>query len=352
MTYGGDRVKPDELRASSAPEAAGAPDTVEAASPFPPAFRWEASPSEAPTQVFGAIDANTAGSDAPATTHAIRSSPAYQQRPSHVEDLFQPVDRPTDSSAPPWAESDLPPIAEQQDAWMRRNPEAFKPAAAASRSKQIIGIAVLAIVVLGLVGATVAYFLTGSPDRTGRGQSAAPLIAPARDLPAPPAPLPAPADTASALIEPPGRSRGGGGLFDLPKLESSNLLPQPVLNALGGAGMTDGVLKTTTVDDSTIGMFALTLPDQRAAIDVAQTIATVQRDGGLRPDDNRSLQGVAVLGSDPSLASTAYRTVYVLYNRVIYFEVFGPDREAVLTNFDSLFHQQVAHAPPTVWTGR
>src|SRR3712207_1467424 len=135
--HGGDRVEPDELRASSAPEAASAPDTVDAASPFPPEFRWEASPSEAPTQVFGAIDANTAGSDASATTHASRSSPAYQQRPSHVEDLFQPVDRPvdrpgdrpTDSSAPPWAKSDLPPIAEQQDAWMRRNPEAFKPVA-------------------------------------------------------------------------------------------------------------------------------------------------------------------------------------------------------------------------------
>ena len=38
-----------------------------------------------------------------------------------------------------------------------------------SRSKQIIGIAVLAVVVLGLVGAAVAYFLAGgSSNRTGQ----------------------------------------------------------------------------------------------------------------------------------------------------------------------------------------
>ncbi|MGH3786702.1 MAG: hypothetical protein ACRDRG_09170 [Pseudonocardiaceae bacterium] len=347
-------MKPNELHAADAPE------TTAAASPFPPAFRWEASPSEAPTQVFSTVETSAAVGDPAAATQAVRSSPSYQ-RPSQVEDLFQPVDRPADrpvdrprdGSVPPWAEPDPPPIAEQQDAWMRRNPEVFKAPAASSRSKQIIGIAVLAIVVLGLVGATVVYLLTpGTPDRTGSGEIGAPLIAPARDLPAPPAPLPAPVDTASALIEPPGQSRGGGGLFDLPKLESSNLLPQPVLNALGGGGMIDGVLKTTTTGSSTIGMFALTLPDQRAATDVAQTIATVQQDGGLKPDDNRALQGVAVLGSDPTLASTAYRTVYVLYSRVIYFEVFGPDREAVLATFDSLFRQQVNHAPPTVWTGR
>lgn len=305
-------------------------------------------------------------------SRAARSSPSYQQPSGPVQDLFQPVDKPIDrpvekqvnvapegardGSAPPWADSDLPPIAEQQDAWMRQGSEAFHaPAANPPRSKQILGIAVLAIVVLGLVGATVAYFLTASsPDQTGDAQIAASQpAAPARDLPAPPAPLPAPVDTASALVEPPGRPRGGGGLFDLPKLESANLLPPPILNTLGGGGMTDGVLKTTTSGGTTIGMFALTMPDQQVATDVAWTIAAVQRDGGLKPDDDRALQGVAVLGSDLDAASTVvYRAVYVLYNRAIYFEVFGPDRDAVLATFDSLISQQVAHAPPTVWAGR
>jgi hypothetical protein len=316
---------------------------------------------------MGPVQANPPVNHPARPAQAVRSSPSYQQPPSPAQNLFQPVDKPIDrpveepidrstgGSAPPWADSDLPPIAEQQDAWMRQGPKAFQTAVTPLRSKQVIGVAVIAIVMLGLVGATVAYFLTaGSPDQTGDGQIAASQpAAPARELPAPPAPLPAPVDTASALIEPPGQPRGGGGLFDLPKLESVNLLPQPILNTLGAGGMTEGILKTTTSDGTTIGMFALTMPDQKIATDVAWTIAAVQRNGGLKPDDNRALQGVAVLGSDLDAASTVvYRAVYVLYNRAIYFEVFGPDRDAVQATFDSLLNQQVTHAPPTVWAGR
>jgi hypothetical protein len=212
---------------------------------------------------------------------------------------------------------------------------------------------VLAVVVLGLVGATVAYFLTAGPGRTGSDQipAAAPTAAP-RELRDPPAPLPAPVDTAHALIDPPGQVRGGGGVFDLARLESENLLPRPILNALQAGGMTDGVLKTTTAGVNTIGMFALTMPDQQAATTVAQTIATTQLEGGLKPDDNRALQGVAVMGSASGSESPVYRAVYVLYNRAIFFEVLGVNRDAVLATFDSLIKQQVNYAPPTVRVGR
>lgn len=234
---------------------------------------------------------------------------------------------------------------------MRQGPEVFETPTRQSWPKQIIGIAVLAIIVLGLVGATVAYFLTaGSPDRPTSAASQ-PTEA-ARDLPAPPAALPAPADTARALIEPlPGRTRGGGGPFDLPQLKSDNLLPPPILKALQDGGMIDGVLKTTTAGGTTIGMFALTMPDQPAATTVVRTIVAVQHDGGLLADNNRALQGVAVLGSAPGPPSTVYRVAYVLYNRAIYFEVFGPNRDAVLTTVDFLINQQVTYAPPTVRGG-
>ncbi len=298
-----------------------------AASPFPPAFRWEAAASEAPTQVMAG-------------------------------DLFQPVgasrdepiSKPTGDSAPPWADSEPPPIAEQQSAWLRRGPDVFATPAMRSGSKQIIGIAVLSVVVLGLVIATVVYFLTTGPGRTGSEQLAAPQpTAAPRDLPAP---RPAPVDTSHALIDPPGQIRGGGGLFDLPQLtESTTLLPRPVLNALQTGGMTDGVLKTTTTGGSTIGMFAFTMPDQQAAAAVVRTIVAVQHDGGLQYDAHRALPGVVVLGSAPGSPSLAYRVTYVLYNRAIYFEVFGPKRDAVLATIDSLISQQVTYAPPTVRVG-
>ena len=374
LTPGGGRVKPNESPAASAPEAA---------SPFPPAFRWEVSPQEAPTQVMRAVGRDTAqggvgrdtaqGDAVEATqegrtgdvgdygrTQVVRPTPSPPQRPDEVRDLFQPVDtplqepiyRPSDSSAPPWVDSDRPPLAEQQSAWLHQGPRGFEAPAMQSWSRHIIGITVLALVVLGLVGAAVAYSLTArSPDQPGSAQVAPQPPAAPPDLPAPPAPLPAPVDTAHALIEPPGQLRGGGGPFDLAQLESTNLVPRPILIALQAGGMTDGLLKTTTAGSTTIGMFAFTMPDQKAATVVARTIAAVQYDGGLLADNHRALQGVTVLGSAPGPPSTVYRAVYVLYNRVIYFEVFGPNRDAVLTTVDFLINQQVNYAPPTVSGG-
>jgi hypothetical protein len=351
-------VQPNESPPERAPEAA---------SPFPPAFRWEAS-QEAPTQAMGAVGRGMNSE----RTQVVRSSPDYRQGPGEAGDLFQPVGAPLGEpigdpdggSAPPWAGPDLPPlteqsiaeqpIAEQQSAWLRQGPEVFQAPTMQSRSKQVAGIAVLGSVLLGLVGATVAYLLTAhSPDRTGLDQGAAPQpTAAARTLPDPPAPLAAPVDTEHALIDPPGQSRGGGGLFDLPKLTSTSLLRPEIQGALQTGGMTEGVLKTTTVGGSTIGMFALTMPDQQAATTVAQEIATVQLDGGLKADNNRALRGVAVMGSVPGSQPTAYRAVYVLYNRAIFFEVFGPNRDAVLATFDFVINQQVNYAPPTVRVGR
>jgi hypothetical protein len=134
---------PNESPAEGAPEPA---------SPFPPAFRWETATQEA-------------------------------QHPAEVHDSSQPVGtrldesitRPSDSSAPPWADSDLPPMAEQQSAWLHLGPEVFQGQATQSRFKQIIGITVLTVVILGLAGAAVMYFLAGgSPAKKGSEQITAP----------------------------------------------------------------------------------------------------------------------------------------------------------------------------------
>ncbi|MDQ4093359.1 MAG: hypothetical protein M3143_08145 [Actinomycetota bacterium] len=363
-----------QRRDAPAPDAAGATGNApQVASPFPPAFRWETSSPEAVTQVMPAIGQDATGEvqdsqrtqvGAPQSSYPTsplyQGSPSYQQEQGQVRGLFEPVGGRAapdlGNSAPPWTNSDLPPIAEQpiaeqQSAWMRQGPEVFMTSALQPRSKQIIGIAVLAILMAGLAGAGVAYFVSGGSEQNQASSEESALPeqpTAARQLPAPPAPSPAPVDTPQALIEPPGEPRGGGGLLDLPRLESTDLLPQSILNALRAGAMTDGVLKTTTDGGNTIGMFAFALADEQAATDVVNTIATVQRDGGLKVDDSRAQQGLAVLGSAPGSRTIVYRGVYVLYNRAIFFEVFGSDYDAVLATFDSVLSQQLSHAPPTV----
>ena len=392
------RQRRDALVRDAAGAAGNAPQV---ANPFPPAFHWETSSPEAATQVMQAVGPDTdedalaeasqvvgtgavqdlqrtqvgAPRSAYPATPLYQGGPSYQQEQGQVRGLFEPVGGPAardlDNSAPPWTNSNLPPLserpiteqpraeqplaeqplAEQQSAWMRQGPEVFVTSALQPRSKQFIGIAVLAILMAGLVGAGVAYLLSGGSEQTQASSEESALpeqpVA-ARQLPAPPAPSPAPVDTPQALIEPPGEARGGGGIFDLPQLESTDLVPRPILNVLRAGGMTDGVLKTTTDGGNTIGMFAFALADEQAATDVARTITTVQRDGGLKVDDSRAQQGVAVLGSAPGSRSIVYRGVYVLYNRVIFFEVFGSDYDAVLASFDSVLNQQLTYAPPTV----
>lgn len=165
------------------PNESPADGASEPASPFPPAFRWETSTQEtstqeASTQVIGAVRRDTALRD---------PSP----------------DEARESSTPPWAELEPPPIAEAQNDWLRLGPEEFQSPAPQSRSKQIIGIAVLAVVVLGLAGAAVAYFLAGgSSNRTGQ-ITAPPTTAPRVQPVLPSAPAAAPPVTSDTPLPTP-----------------------------------------------------------------------------------------------------------------------------------------------------
>ncbi len=154
----------------------GAP---ESASPFPPAFRWETSTQEAPTQVMGAVGRDTALRD-----------PSLDER--------------SENSTPPWAQLDPSPIAEQQSDWLRLGPEAFESEVPESRSKRTLGIAMLAVAGLGLVAAAVVYFLIGgAPHRTGSGQvTAPPTTAPSAQPVLPTVPAAAPPVTAVAPATP------------------------------------------------------------------------------------------------------------------------------------------------------
>lgn len=99
---------------------------------------------------------------------------------------------------------------DQQLAWLRAGPEVFHAPVTQSRSKQIVGLSALAVVVAGLA---VAYFVAqGSPDRTGSETTSPPLARPAPSGPTttaapviPPSPVPtniAPAITPEAPVSP------------------------------------------------------------------------------------------------------------------------------------------------------
>lgn len=374
----------DELlrdRGGAAPEPGSAdhsPAGSSPRSPFPPPFRWETTPRNETTDVIPpvpAVEPDTGGDSdttqvVPARTepqpepqpqpqprsesqsepesentqvvHQITHGPHRPESKQEIPGFSTPV---ADSSTPPWT------LPEEQQAWVSQSTGKFE---LFSRTKNTLGIVVLAVLVLGLMSAALGYVL--SDDSVGQASDngqhtppAAPLEPMAtQELPAPPEPSPAPENTRQALIEPPGQIRSGGGRFDMRRVENDSLVPPSIIAALGSADMTDGVLKTTTRGSTTIAMFAFTVRDEQAASAVVDAIIAEQRDGGLEDDYSRALQGVTVLGSTEGSAETVYRAAYVLYDRVIFVEAFGPNRTAVLVVIDALLAQQVDHAPPTV----
>ena len=262
---------------------------------------------------------------------------------------------PAEDSSPPWGGGDLPPIAPPTSSeWAPQGPESFAGEQQPSGNGRKILFSALAVIVV--VGLGVAVWLLFIRD-TNSGNEAAPGQAPpvasptsSAPLPMPPAARPEPSSDEDALITAPGSPRAGGGNFDIAALSSSKLLPDPMIAALQQNGMTSGRLNTSTQDSTTIGLFSLTLPNSAAARTIADTYATTQQSGGLTANRDLSMQGVPVFSTSTKSAQGVFRSVYVLYNRVIIVEVFGGTREAVQNIFVPTLQQQVDHAPPTQHT--
>jgi hypothetical protein len=254
--------------------------------------------------------------------------------------------------SPPWGASEFPPIAPSRSSeWVAQGPETFEATPSSGKGRKVAFSLVAVVVLAGLGFAIWLLFIkdggqstVASPTDSRQSAPPAPTTKP---LPEPPVAKPEPADNDSALIKPPGNTRAGGGTFDLSGMKSNKLLPTSVLDALGQAGMTEGLLKATTNNSSKIGLFALNLPDPQGAGEVAQEYARVQRTGGIPANQDLSMNGVQVFSSSGSASESVFRAVYVLYNRVIIVETIGPDRTSVQKQFQELLSSQVQHAPPT-----
>lgn len=262
-------------------------------------------------------------------------------------------------SAPPWGGDDLPPIAPQQAGggggsfeWgggVAQGPEG-QDKKSSGNGRKILFSVLAVVVVVGIGFAVWALFIkdngdvSADPGTQPPSSSAAPS---SKALPAPPPAKPEPSSDSESIIQAPGNPRNGGGPFTLDGLVSNKLLPDQVITALQQGGMTSGLLNTSTQGSSTVGIFSLTLPDPAAATTAANSYADAQKNGGLSPNSDLSMQGVPVYSTSAKSSQGVYRAVYVLYNRVIILETFGPDRDAAKSLFSDLLQQQVTYAPPT-----
>lgn len=315
------------------------------------------------TQVVGPHDTASERTQAVPAWQVQQPGP-YQQGPQSPPGGFaapqQPLwNVPQEDPTPPWAGSDLPPIAPTGGfEWgdgsspVSQGPESFdsEPKSSGNGGRKVLFSALAVVVAAGLGVAVWLLFFHGgnTPQGIATGTPAPTAASPTtKQLPAPPPAKPEPADDKAALITPPGTPRNGGGDFDLATLKSNKLLPDSVISSLTQGNMTSGRLNTSTDGSITIGMFSLTLPNADTASQVASQYADTQKNGGLPANEELAMQGVPVFSTRGGSGQAVFRSVYVLYSRVIIVETFGSDRTAVQDEFKTVLEQQVEHAPPT-----
>ncbi|OXM71244.1 flagellar basal body-associated protein FliL [Amycolatopsis vastitatis] len=260
--------------------------------------------------------------------------------------------QPQQDVSPPWGGSEFPPLAPPSNNadWISQGPESFQTQPSSGKGKKIAFAVVAFLVVAGLgFGVWALFIKDGGSPTPPVAQSSSPQPPPAptvKPLPEPPAAKPEPGDNSSALVTPAGTTRAGGGEFDMDKLQSAKYLPTTVVEKLKQSGMTEGLLKTTKDGDVTLGLFALELPNAQAASAVAAEYGNAEQEGGLTVNRNLSLHGVPVFSAADS-SQQVYRAVYVLYNRVVIIDSFGPQKDATLSSFKTLLTAQVQKSPPT-----
>lgn len=344
--------------------------------PFPPPFQWGQPGTESgdSTQVIQPVEAPRAEPDQEDRTQVVRESDPDRTQAVSDPDRTQTVSGvgtqgpprgqqrggqggwTQDEESPPWAGSESTPVIAPNTTWMKQGPESFESGSA--KRGRLVGTVVGGVLVVALAVVAIIYFTNaGTTSETATPQGQAPAAGGAGQqatsstprLPAPPPQKPEPKSAPASLVTPPGMVRQGGGPIKKGQLAESTFLAPEVLDALGDAGFTNGVLKATTDQDVKIGAFALSVRDSAAATEVAQAYGSVQTEGGIPARRADAMQGVAVYGTpeEATDGDQTRRAVYVLYQRVIILDVTGPDRQRVESSFKELLDKQVAFAPPT-----
>ncbi|WP_116044596.1 DUF1707 domain-containing protein [Amycolatopsis palatopharyngis] len=317
---------------------------------------WQAQPpqqqpQQPPPSPAGGFPAQQPGAGPVSPPGGFAPPPHLQQ--GQQPQQGQPWNAAQEDVSPPWGGSDFPPIAPQShdSGWVAQGPETFEAKPSSGKGRKIAFAALAVVLLAGLGVAVWLLFIkdSGQDSQPPAAQetSQQPPAPTSEPLPEPPAVKPDPADLDTALVDPPGEERSGGGEFDIDKLAENKLLPEPMIQALSEADMSEGLLKTTADGDYVVGLFALKVKDPQAAAAAAQAYAATQEEGGIPARPELSLQGVPVYGTGETAKKSVFRGVYVLYDKVVIVEQFGTDPASTKQKFEDLLADQLELAPPT-----
>ncbi len=310
----------------------------QAATPFPPAFRWETKPDEGneTTQLFTPVDADETQVVTPQPndtdrTQVVYGGPRAQQGPQ------RPVAR---ESAPPWASSDLPPMQQPDPVWTRQ-PEPFE-SEQPSNAPRIAIVAAVVVVVLLLIGGGVATYWLVSGDGTQADQSPAPAPQqPAAGEQQPPAPQPG-----ADLPDPAGI--GGDGqprvVPTLSELQAADVLTPQEYAVVADAGATASKVVVSSFEDGPTASVLITrLDGGEEAAAVRDELAAVQREAGLKQSEPTQDPGLETyyLFYEPGVVPTV-RGFYRSGDLLVRIEVVGPEPRPTASRYDIIVPQQLA----------
>ncbi|GAB3565091.1 hypothetical protein GCM10027445_10040 [Amycolatopsis endophytica] len=193
------------------------------------------------------------------------------------------------------------------------------------RRELTLGITIVVVLMLGLAVSATGFLVTRNAG-----------------LADPPDAKPAPEHSALALVEPPG-APGPSGPFTLASLRTTVSLPQPMVDVLTTAGMSDGMRKTGVQSEVTVGLYAMTTGDPEGAVKAFGEGEELQ---GLTTDRDLSLEGVEVYGTPVGVPLARFGTAYVLYDRVVVVETTGVG-DATRDVFRTTLRRQLDLAPPS-----
>lgn len=303
---------------------------------------------------FPAQQGHSAGWYPPAQDPSSGGFPAQAPPPGYPAPPQQDWGAPAEAEEQPlWGGDEFPPVAPPTEDWVTQGPEEDEEKGKAGK---IVAVVVAVILVAGAAFGAWWFWLRGEdqgqagPVSPGTSSEPQPTTQPTETTPPLPEPPEAKAraeDNASNLIEPPGAERAGGGEFDLKEATRNKLLPQAVIDELKSAKLKEGLLRTTTVDSLTIGLYSLEVQSESTATAVAQAYASVQESGGVPANRELSMLGVPAFSNSSSSKEAVFRAVYVVHDRVVIVETFGSDRSAVQRQFEQILDEQVDNAPPT-----
>jgi hypothetical protein len=236
-------------------------------------------------------------------------------------------------SAPPWAGQDFPPLAANNEAWVKQGPEVFRDGK--SHTGRIIAIVIAVVVLAGLGIGAVLLFGKGSGH--GSQQAGGPT---ASTTTAPPTTTTPPSPVRIGSI--PGTDTGKkiAGVSDLAQLNYLNPAElQAYQTATNGTGLAD--VAVHQLDDSDMVVVLTVQAQSGSAANTAMNQLTQIQLGNKANQAESPAPGVQMTELTAN-GTTTIRAHYVHNNVIVRVEVSGPNPTTALQDFTTVLNAQLA----------